>query len=80
MYIEMNSRDDNSWNDINSANGCVMTNWKPGSSRWFDCISFYFVEDDDNCFAEWMELTLTALKYGKIIAGGQLTVKFGDSE
>jgi hypothetical protein len=65
MYIQMNSRDDNKWNDVNV---CAITNWKPGGSRWFDCISFYFVEDDSG-ISKWREVSLNAINLAKVIAG-----------
>ncbi|GHT88850.1 hypothetical protein FACS189474_4820 [Bacteroidia bacterium] len=41
------SRDDNVWTLVNYNVGFVK-NWKPGGSNWYDCISFYVVEDDSD--------------------------------
>ncbi|GHV58319.1 hypothetical protein FACS1894182_10050 [Bacteroidia bacterium] len=51
IEIRFSSRDDNQWNIISYNNGFVK-NWKPGGSNWYDCISFYVIEDDGGGFVD----------------------------
>lgn len=40
-------------------------NWKPDYGRWFDCYTFYFVEDDGGG-DPYKEITLDAEKFEKV--------------
>lgn len=64
MWFRMDTRTDNAWSTISSTYGTVTKNWKPDYGRWFDCYSFYFVEDDGGL--KWRDITIDAKGFEKL--------------
>jgi len=67
LFVRLDSRDDNKWTTVSSDKGTVTKYWKPNAQRWYDCYSFYFIEDDGGgtVFNPWEEITLMGQKFGK---------------
>ena len=65
LYIEMNTRTNDKWSTVSLNQGRVPIDWKPNKANWFDGLSFYFAEEDDNCFLSWAKVTLFGTKMAK---------------
>ena len=64
MWFRMDTRKNNTWSTISSTYGTVTKNWKPDYGRWFDCYTFYFVEQDGG--SKWRDITIEAKQFEKI--------------
>ncbi|MFV0391965.1 MAG: hypothetical protein ACK5KP_08825, partial [Paludibacteraceae bacterium] len=69
LQINMSSRTDNKWNDVDSEEGTVYNHWKPSDKVWYDSFSFYFVELDGwrmDLTSYWQSISLVGQKFAKI--------------
>ena len=73
MYINMKHRNSNQWSEVSSNQQMIERYWNPGKSNWYDCITLYFVEDDDNFFYKTRELVLFAQKVVKSMVKDPIT-------
>jgi len=75
FFVRLDDRNDNSWTEVDNDKGTVTYYWKPGNSRWYDCISFYFVEWDGGgtVFNPWDDLTLMGQKFIKKFVTDSIT-------
>lgn len=73
MFIQMDTRKDDTWSTVKSTQGMVTRYWNPGKSNWYDCYAFYFFEDDANNFMKWKDLVLYGQKVAKVLVKDSIT-------
>ncbi len=73
LFIEMDTRKNDTWTNVSITQGMVTRYWNPGKSNWYDCLSFYFFEDDTNNFMKWKDMLLFAEKVTKTMIKDSVT-------